>query len=59
MTCSCIGAVGLQGVAKGFKVLLGECGHGKTVKREGAGNAGKEGVCNLVLRRRELVKIDS
>lgn len=42
MTCSCIGAVGLQGVAKGFKVLLGECGHGKTVKKEGAANAARE-----------------
>jgi len=46
MTCSGIGAVGLQGVAKGFKVLLGECGHGKTVKKEGAGNAGFAGGYN-------------
>jgi hypothetical protein len=48
MTGSGEGAVGLQGVSEGFKVLLGEGWHRKTGKNGVAGNAGKEGVCNPV-----------
>jgi hypothetical protein len=59
MTGSGEGAVGLQGVSKGFKVVLGEGWHRKTGKNGGAANAAKEGGCNLTALRGQIGKMVS
>ena len=59
MTGSGKGAVGLQGVAEGFKVVLGKGWHRKTGKNGVAGNAGKEGGCNLAPWKTQKTKIGS